>query len=132
MGFLIYYYLVHWIVSMAQFLLAKGAITATYASIYTFTPELFPTVIRNTAMGMCSMFARVGAILASYISMWLVDQFGKVAMIVPFASLGLVAAVLVLSLPETNGKELAETIDELEGTAKAHELQPLSSTTKSD
>ncbi|CAD5218745.1 unnamed protein product [Bursaphelenchus okinawaensis] len=115
----------HWFVSMAQFLIAKGAITATYASIYTFTPELFPTVIRNTAMGMCSMMARVGAILASYISMWLVDQFGKVAMIVPFASLGLVAAAIVLTLPETAGKELPETIEQLEGHIKAHELQPL-------
>ncbi|CAD5226168.1 unnamed protein product [Bursaphelenchus xylophilus] len=119
---------VHWLVSMVQFLLAKGAITATYASIYTFTPELFPTVIRNTAMGMCSMMARVGAILASYISMWLVDQFGKVAMIIPFATLGLLAAVIVLSLPETAGKELPETIEQLEGHVKSHELQPLSST----
>jgi hypothetical protein len=58
-----------------QFLIAKGAITGTYAGIYTFTPELFPTVIRNTAMGICSMMARVGAILASYISMWVVSDF---------------------------------------------------------
>ncbi len=61
------------IVSIAQFLLTKAAITGTYATIYTFMPELFPTVIRNTAMGVCSMIARVGAISASYIAMWLVS-----------------------------------------------------------
>lgn len=110
---------------MAQFLLAKGSITATYASIYTFTPELFPTVIRNMAVGMCSMMARIGAISASYISMWLVDRYGKVAMIVPFASMGLLAAFIVLSLPETNKAELFQTVEELEGAVKAHELQPL-------
>ncbi|KAI6224937.1 Organic cation transporter protein [Aphelenchoides besseyi] len=107
---------VHWMLSMAQFLIAKASITATYASIYTFTPELFPTIIRNTAMGFCSMMARVGAIAASYISMWLVDKYGKQAMIIPFASLGLCAAVVIIAmLPETMGKNLAETIDEIEG-----------------
>lgn len=59
-------------ITLAQFLIAKCAITTTYATIYTFTPELFPTVIRNTAMGVCSMMARFGAILASFISLWLV------------------------------------------------------------
>ncbi|KAI6229142.1 Organic cation transporter protein [Aphelenchoides fujianensis] len=116
----------HWMVTMAQFLIAKGSITATYATIYTFTPELFPTVIRNTAMGICSMMARVGAICASYIAMWLVDDYGKIAMILPFASLGLCAAVvIVLLLPETKGRNLAETIEEVEGKVRAHELEPL-------
>ena len=58
-------------------------------TVYTYTPELFPTVsffvaascldfsknlfcqvVRGTAMGACSMLARVGAIAASYIAMW--------------------------------------------------------------
>ena len=50
---------VHWLMGLAQFLVAKGAITGTYATIYMFTPELFPTVIRNQAMGISSMMARV-------------------------------------------------------------------------
>jgi hypothetical protein len=49
----------HWIIGMAQFLFGKAAITLTYASIYTFTPELFPTVIRNMAFGVCSMMVSI-------------------------------------------------------------------------
>lgn len=58
---------------MLQFLVTKAAITSCYAVIYTVTPELFPTVIRNTAMGCCSTIARIGAITASYIAMWIVS-----------------------------------------------------------
>lgn len=47
-------------------------------------------------------------------------------MIVPFASLGLCAAVvIVFLLPETKGRNLAETIEEIEGKVRAHELEPL-------
>lgn len=55
-------------------MISRGAITGTYAAIYTYTPELFPTVIRNTAMGICSMVARLGAISGTYLSMWLVSD----------------------------------------------------------
>ncbi|VDK29051.1 unnamed protein product [Gongylonema pulchrum] len=113
----------HWFVSVAQFLLTKAAITSCYAAIYTATPELYPTVIRNTAMGCCSMIARVGAILSSYIAMWLVEQFGAWAMIIPFGSLSLVAGLIVIFfIPETMGKPLPETIEEIEeGNTPANE-----------
>jgi len=73
----------------------------------------------------------VGAIAASYISMWLVDCFGKLAMILPFASLALLAAfVTLVFLPETKGLPLPETIEEVEGAdgegRKPLEMQPLS------
>lgn len=57
---------------MIMVVLGKMSLTAVYAIIYVYTPELFPTVIRSTAMGSCSMVARVGAVSASYIAMWLV------------------------------------------------------------
>jgi hypothetical protein len=49
-------------------------------------------------------------------------------MILPFASLTLCAAVVVMVfLPETAGLALHETIDEAEGVVPSHELRPLSS-----
>ncbi|KIH69079.1 transporter, major facilitator family protein [Ancylostoma duodenale] len=117
------------VVSVVQMMISKGAITGTYAAIYTYTPELFPTVIRNTAMGVCSMVARLGAISGTYLSMWLAETpNGKVYMILPFAVMTIVAAALtLLFLPETMGTPLSETIEQVEGEEQyvPQEMQPL-------
>uniref|UniRef100_A0A915EM42 Uncharacterized protein n=1 Tax=Ditylenchus dipsaci TaxID=166011 RepID=A0A915EM42_9BILA len=56
---------------------------------------------------------------------------GKKAMIIPFATLGILAAIMaLLFLPETKGLALQETIEEAEGTSGQHELQPLHSDVK--
>ncbi|KAK6025662.1 transporter, major facilitator family protein [Ostertagia ostertagi] len=115
-------------IAIIQMMVTKGAITGVYASIYTYSPELFPTVIRNTAMGCCSTIARIGAISASYISLWIVEAFGKVYMVVPFAIMAISAGILTLCfLPETMGQPLPETIQEVEGKGlgESQELQPL-------
>lgn len=57
---------------MLQMMITKGAVTVSYTAMYTYTSELFPTVIRNTAVGCCSTIARVGAIMSSYMALWLV------------------------------------------------------------
>ncbi|CAD6187676.1 unnamed protein product [Caenorhabditis auriculariae] len=118
-------------IAVTQMMITKGAITGTYASIYTYSPELFPTMIRNTAMGCCSTIARLGAISASYIAMWIVEQFGKVYMIIPFGVMAVSAGILtLLFLPETMGKPLPDTILEIEegdANRSAQELQPLGS-----
>ncbi|KAJ1363771.1 hypothetical protein KIN20_038429 [Parelaphostrongylus tenuis] len=46
---------------MMQMMITKGAVTVSYTTMYTYTSELFPTVIRNTALGCCSTIARIGA-----------------------------------------------------------------------
>lgn len=66
-------------------------------------------------MGGSSMMARFGAIAASYISMWLVDRFGILMMVIPFSTLGIAAGIaIIIFLPETKGKKLAESIEDIE------------------
>uniref|UniRef100_A0A915IF67 Uncharacterized protein n=1 Tax=Romanomermis culicivorax TaxID=13658 RepID=A0A915IF67_ROMCU len=58
-------------VRMALVIIGKMILTCVFVILYVYTPELFPTVIRSTGVGCCSMVSRVGGIVASYLSLWL-------------------------------------------------------------
>ena len=49
-------------VNIALKFLASGS----YVIIYIYANETFPTQGRNTGMGVCSMIARVGAIIGTF------------------------------------------------------------------
>ncbi|CAI9729395.1 organic cation transporter protein-like [Octopus vulgaris] len=51
----------------ASSILGRLFITASFAIVYLYTLELYPTCIRNGALGALSTFARVGGALAPYI-----------------------------------------------------------------
>ncbi|ENN72634.1 hypothetical protein YQE_10732, partial [Dendroctonus ponderosae] len=81
-------------------------------AMYLFTGELFPTVLRNSGVGLAMMFSRLGSIIAP-----LLVSLQNVADFLPLLVMGIVAiiqAVLVLFLPETQGKKLPDTIEDLE------------------
>ncbi len=48
----------------------------TYAGIYAYTPEIFPTAIRATGMGTASAIGRIGAIASPILVGWLYPNFG--------------------------------------------------------
>ncbi|XP_044225645.1 solute carrier family 22 member 4-like [Thunnus albacares] len=93
-------------------MLGKFGITAAFCVVYAVTSELFPTVIRNTAMGYCSMAARVGTILSPFII-----YLGRYFKTLPYILMGALAisgALLCFLLPETHGKHLPETISQMQ------------------
>ena len=48
----------------------------TYAGVYAYTPELFPTEVRATGMGTASSIGRIGAIVSPVLVGWLYPHFG--------------------------------------------------------
>nr|CAD7456248.1 unnamed protein product [Timema tahoe] len=97
-------------------MIGKLAITASYGTVYVFSAEQFPTVIRNVALGASSTCARVGGILAPYVNL-LADYWQPLPLLI-FGVLALTAGLFSLLLPETLDKKLPDTIEEGENFGK--------------
>lgn len=52
--------------AIALEMIGKFAVTTAYSLVYAFTAEIYPTVLRNTALGACSMASRIGSITAPF------------------------------------------------------------------
>ena len=79
-------------------------------SIYTYTPELYPTEIRTTAMGMASAWGRAGGILLLLTFGIFSILQGRLALFVVSDGL-LLASIVVVALvgPRTRGRTLEAT-----------------------
>ncbi|XP_062343042.1 solute carrier family 22 member 13 isoform X2 [Osmerus eperlanus] len=93
-------------------MVGKFGITASFAVIYVYSAELFPTVLRQTGIGVSSMFARMGGVLAPIINM-LHTRSPSTPMLI-FGTAPLLGAVLALALPETANRPLPDTVEDAE------------------
>jgi len=99
--------------SVAIGIVGKFLISMTFAIAYLYTAELFPTKVRNLAVGLASTFARIGSISAPYI----VDLLGSIHAGIPVVIFGLcsfAAGCTSLMLPETLNKRLPESVADVE------------------
>ncbi|XP_030573667.1 organic cation transporter protein-like [Drosophila novamexicana] len=97
-------------------MIGKLAITSSYGTVYIFTAEQFPTVVRNVGLGASSMVARVGGILAPYLN--LLGEIWRPLPLVICGALSLTAGLMSLLLPETLNKPMPETIEDGENFGK--------------
>jgi len=78
-------------------------------AIYTYTPELHPTEIRATAMGIASAWGRVGAVTMLLIFGHYFATLGKSLLFLCIDPVLIVAAMVVLFFgPSTRGRPLKE------------------------
>ena len=89
---------------------ARLAASTAFSILYLYSAELFPTGVRTTGVGCCSVCARIGSMAAPYIVELLLPlhwSAPSVALGGTAASAGL--AVLIL-LPETRGRRLVDVL----------------------
>ncbi|XP_043071000.1 organic cation transporter-like protein [Drosophila grimshawi] len=89
-------------------MLGKLAITGSYGTIYLFSSEQFPTVVRTVGMGAASMVSRLTGMLAPYLNA--LASIWRPLPLVIYGVLALSAGFLSLLLPETHNKPTLETI----------------------
>ena len=99
-------------------LVGKLSLAASFAVIYIHSGELFPTTIRNSAMGLASVAARFGGIMAPFIV--LMGDFHPNLQFTVFGFLSLSSGLLNLKLPETANKKLPESIKEIMKEFESH------------
>lgn len=82
----------------------------SFAVIYNYTAELFPTVERNTALGTACMGARLSGGLTPLIT--LLDSFDMRMPSVIFGVTAATSGLLALVLPETLNRPIPQTLED--------------------
>ncbi|XP_063148401.1 solute carrier family 22 member 4 [Candoia aspera] len=99
------------ILSLILVMLGKFGITSAFSMLYVYTAELYPTTVRNMAVGAASMSSRVGSIIAPYFVF--LGAYGRFLPYILMGSLTVLIGILTLFFPESYRNPLPETFDEM-------------------
>ncbi|KAM8939226.1 solute carrier family 22 member 6-A-like [Pelodytes ibericus] len=94
----------------------KGCFAASFSCAFLYATELYPTVIRQNGLGLCSTMARIGGIVAPLVKM-LGDVYPLLPLVI-YGSAPIISGLMVYFLPETVNKPLPDTIEEVESSKK--------------
>ncbi|KAK2828102.1 hypothetical protein Q5P01_019136 [Channa striata] len=92
-------------------MLGKYAITTGAALMFAYTAELYPTVLRNTATGTCTTVSRLGSCFAPFLLK--LKMYFRYLPYITLGALAVVSAFATLFLPESFGRPLPETIQQM-------------------
>ncbi|XP_044757874.1 solute carrier family 22 member 15-like [Coccinella septempunctata] len=90
----------------------KFGVAFAFNMVHIMMSEMFPTPLRQTTIGLCSMIGRIGCMISPQISL-----MGLLWVPLPkviFSSTAALAGILAFLLPETIGVKLPDTIEEAE------------------
>ncbi|MFB5759576.1 MFS transporter [Paenibacillus medicaginis] len=83
-----------------------------WGGMYAYTPELYPTSVRSTGVGMAASFGRIGGVIGPFLVGMLLAQGTSITTVFVIFFVAIIigaAAVLVLG-KETKGQELLEEV----------------------
>uniref|UniRef100_A0A3P8TTH3 Major facilitator superfamily (MFS) profile domain-containing protein n=1 Tax=Amphiprion percula TaxID=161767 RepID=A0A3P8TTH3_AMPPE len=98
--------------SLTLELVGKYAFTTGISLIFAYVAELYPTVLRNTATGICMAVSRIGSCVSPFV-LNLRVYFTYLPYII-LGSLAVLSAFATLFLPESFKQPLPETIQQVE------------------
>ncbi|XP_014800389.1 PREDICTED: solute carrier family 22 member 13 [Calidris pugnax] len=104
--------------------IGKFTATASFSTSYVYAAELFPTIVRQTGVGLCSMSARVAGIVAPLIR--LLSEYHRAIPMAIFGSVPVVVGLLCFLLPETRGADLADDTGATAPELRSRTLEVLS------
>uniref|UniRef100_A0A2K5NX84 Solute carrier family 22 member 12 n=1 Tax=Cercocebus atys TaxID=9531 RepID=A0A2K5NX84_CERAT len=99
-------------VRSALAVLGLGGVGAAYTCITIYSSELFPTVLRMTAVGLGQMAARAGAILGPLVR--LLGVHGPWLPLLVYGTVPVLSGLAALLLPETQSLPLPDTIQDVQ------------------
>eukprot|EP00105_Crassostrea_gigas_P024428 XP_011444664.1 PREDICTED: organic cation transporter protein isoform X1 [Crassostrea gigas] len=99
-------------------LMGKYGITGAFSSVFLFTSELYPTNLRNSGYGFACAFASIGGVLAPFANTF--HRYVAWGPGVVFSIMCFLSAIMTFYLPETRGRELPTSIEELKMWYKEH------------
>lgn len=82
----------------------------SFSTVYLYAGELFPTVVRNSGVGLSSTVARVGSMVAPFVAT--LSHTSATLPPLTFGIVPLIGAALCIILPDTRGKKLPDTLEE--------------------
>ncbi|CEM15528.1 unnamed protein product [Vitrella brassicaformis CCMP3155] len=98
---------------------ARTFAAAALAVVYLYTAELFPTSVRNAAVGAASLSGHAAGCVVPFIivlGQWL---FPSLPLVI-FGSIGGVAVLLLLGIPDTLHREPFDTVAQVEESYRRH------------
>ncbi|XP_040035145.2 solute carrier family 22 member 7 [Gasterosteus aculeatus] len=101
-----------WQVRAVVAIVGKGLSEASFTTVFLYTTELYPTVVRQNGLGYTNVLSRVGVSVAPLIL--LLEDVWTVLPQVIISSVAIISGLAALLLPETLNARLPETVDDIE------------------
>ncbi|CAN1298971.1 Organic cation/carnitine transporter 7 [Linum perenne] len=93
---------------------ARICITGTFAVAFLIAPELYPTSVRSTGLGLASAMERIGGMICPYVAVGMMEGCHQREALLLFVGVVVVALVATLLIPyDTKGRALTESISSM-------------------
>ncbi|KAI4355938.1 hypothetical protein L6164_004661 [Bauhinia variegata] len=100
---------------------ARICITATFTIVYIYAPEIYPTSVRTTGVGIASSVGRIGGMVCPLVAVNLVHGCHQTVAVLLFEIVALLSGICVMFFPvETMGQDLRDSVSSLKQINTLH------------